>query len=393
MKPYEYNQADFINWLQANTMRTDFLEPIARRNNDWKGNLISPLVSSEAAITQTELKKSNGNLAVYNQDYITLIGDNRYNPTRYISPVNETHHREQASLIHRVDSAPNMWDNTAGLLNNYEDGLDRDWHLMMDYVVEVTITDHRPTYNEYSIWDIYGGIHPSSSDNLNGVHHWNTYNYGLGNPSHGLSLSTPTKEAMSQYLATRLIPSNFQVSLMVNWAERDNKYRMSEWMIAGKNYESSIYYPPTPNGLGFKPTVNDALNPWIKEGGNSGNVGWHRHPISLLSTSEFLFNGQVPEFEPVIVAGGAYWDVADGNWTNTMWGKIDLTNYYVLSKGHQFFPGQRGYWVDQEVGFGITNPSENHGIEWVGVVFENHSMHEIKVKITTLNVYAEYQGM
>jgi hypothetical protein len=93
-----------------------------------------------------------------------------------------------------------------------------------------------------------------------------------------------------------------------------------------------------------------------------------------------------------LIKGGDYVEIPDGGMKKRFEGIIDLTNYYVVSRQKQFFPGQRGFWVHKWVGFEgddpqYRNPREEHGINWLGFIFENHGPFKVSVTIHRLNAY------
>ncbi|MGB0258229.1 MAG: hypothetical protein ACPGES_06230, partial [Coraliomargarita sp.] len=92
-KPYEALQPKFIKWMQTHRGQDDFLMPAARKMNPYKGELISPVVEDFSLLTEETLQQTFGYVAVAKPDSMTFIGDNRYNPLRWICPINEIHAR------------------------------------------------------------------------------------------------------------------------------------------------------------------------------------------------------------------------------------------------------------------------------------------------------------
>ena len=390
LKPYEFNQPEFLNWLQTETGRTDFLEPKARRNNNYRGTLDSPLVSSVGSITQAKLKRTFGQVAVFEPNRLTLVVDNRFNPMRWYTAINQIHHHERGSLSVTIPSKSGKWEETATIFDQFLDG-DRSHRVFLEYDITVSVKDRRNEFNEQSVWSIYDGVHPSNSEYLVGLTHWNAYFYGNEQPAQGRTISCVEGKQMNTFLENRLIPPYVQVALMVNWHSRNGIWRSSEFMIASKKQGVATYYPQAGvcNGQGFKPTINDTLNPYVSDGRSRGEVAWTRIPISLLKAPIFTRPSWLQENLDPIVHGGQHIGIPNGNWSQRLTGKIDLTNYYALSRAHTFFPGQRGFWVNQEVGFEITNPNEQHGIEWAGVILENNGMFETKITVNNFNIWTE----
>jgi hypothetical protein len=385
LKPYEYRQQEFLAWLRAGGTRQDFLSVKERGVNDHTGNLGCPLVADGTPLTPALLKQTNGMTASVGPSAIRLAVDNTYNPLRWTAPINEIHAHEQPSLYAVFSSTAQQVAQSGQVLQAFRAG-DHSVRILLDYDVELEFSDLSAVMMEGSAADAYGSPVALATDLL-GVTHRAVDTYTQPGASEGgHTLSTLEDAMINRYFSTRFLAPTFQLSVGVNLLQDGHKYRLQEFQLAGKNYASSILAPATPGAPGFKPTANDTINNYIAEGGNSGNVGWTRLRVDALA----LPAAANPEYNPV-VAGGEYVEITGASATLHLTGTLDLTNYYVLSRGHQFFPGQRGYWNTAWVGFEGDDPAyvdanEHHAIYWMGLIFENHGPQRAAVKINRLNV-------
>jgi len=387
LAPYEYDQTVFLKWLRDNTDKDDFIDPAGRKFNDYRGDLICPVVNSAGQVTEDFLKKTFGHGIIFENDSATLLIDNKYNPLRWMAPVNEVHHHEQPAAAMLMGSKQGQWERTAKICRNFLDG-DYRQHIYLEYDVELEVEDFREQMNEYNIWDFHGGKPLGDINGIVAKTHYNTQFYSQsGQSACGRTLPTAIQKIITKWLKTRFVPPDIQVSIMTNWAH--GKYRSAEFMIASKNQQRALYDPTEPNGVGVLATSSKELEPYIVDGGNSGNVAWTRFPVDLLKKD--VFTRRNPEL-PVIVSGGEYVEIPDGGFKRNFHGVIDLTAFYVLSRAHKFFPVQRGYWVNEWLGFEgdnpqFRNPDEQHGVSSIGIIFENHGPFKVAAKVNKLNVY------
>lgn len=394
LAPYEYDQAEFLAWAHEKLGRDDIFLPAARHANPYRGNLTGPVVTDTADIDNGFLERTMGYAAVVEADRITLIGDNRYRPTRWIAPVNEIHHHEQAALSLVVPAAAGAWAVSSDMLRDYLHGL-RQERLVLVYDVAVCVTDFGAALNETDVWDYYGGDQPPEGRDPTAQLHHHVIQYTQPDAEGLLPLE---KEMIKAWVAGRLVVPNLHVSLGVNFRQREGCYRLAEMMLTSYHQQPSFCHPRDPNGkepdcLGFYCTASAAFDPCVADGGNSGAVAWTRFPMDVLARPDFL--AADPGIGAVLLEGGDYVELEQPHLpVRRFFGRIDLTAFYVLARAHAFFPGQRGYWVDRWVGFEgdapeFRNPKEQHGVEWVSVIFENHGPFRIEVDIRRLEVVRE----
>ena len=89
--PYEYSQDEFQQWLARHTGKRDICEPAGRRFNDYRGPVVCPWLK-DGVPDDAFLKQSFGYAAYVQGRSIVLLCDNRFNPLRWVAPVNEVHH-------------------------------------------------------------------------------------------------------------------------------------------------------------------------------------------------------------------------------------------------------------------------------------------------------------
>lgn len=357
-KPYEFRQSEFMAWLRQNTPRTDFLTASARGMNEYLGDQRCPLGLSSASPVDT-LKQSFGYFASADGETVVVGVDNRLNPWRWSAPINQVHHHEAASLYPTFLPVAAEIPRTEQVLTAFLAGA-RNQRIFLEYDIDLSVEDFQEAMKASDITGIYSGVAPESALDLHGKTHWNAEHYSA-NPFSALDPNCPdiggghghvcaflAPHSNLKWLNTRLIPPTIQVSLGVNFLMTAAKYRLAEFMLAASsNYESSIYGPSDPDwdpfsNENFAPTANAEMNSYIYDGGNNGNIAWTRTRIDGL---------QNPALNPV-VSGGQFFPIPFHQSTNKkLSGVIDLTNYYAVARANQFFPGQRGYWNNQAVGF------------------------------------------
>jgi hypothetical protein len=161
-------------------------------------------------------------------------------------------------------------------------------------------------------------------------------------------------------------------------------------MLASWNQRPFDCPPAGPSGQGFLPTACEALNAEVRDGGNNGRGAWTRIPISVLNRPE-LTRGEAS----ALSAADAYREPVTPELPKTRFrGEIDITQYYRQALRAKFFPGQRGYWVKEWVGFegdiaNLRNEAEPHGIEWGFLIFENHGPFRVEIELRRFEIALE----
>ncbi|NUN04744.1 MAG: hypothetical protein HUU57_03185 [Bdellovibrio sp.] len=369
-KPYQVYQKDFLQWTQNRIGANDFLPPKARSKNELKDNKKCPAFP-RAPTQEAELKNTQGQAIYRDSDKsLVLAMDNRYNPYRWMAPVNEVHHIEAPSLAVTVRSSAQQIAESEILLSQALSGTpEKD--LVLNYDIELEVDDFSASMNEKSFNDILEGSQ--------GKDFFSVFLQDIQSFITDSRVGGGHKLTVQKYLNTRVLPQTFQMSLMVNWKESDGVYRLSEFMLASQNYKSSLLDD-------YQVTPQSALNPYILEGGNGGNVGWHRMNVDGLK----LFKDSYPELYP-LSEGAAHTEIITSSYKQRIKGTLNLSKYYKLARGLQFFPGQKGAWGNSWIGFdgdvpSFKNSSERHGIHWVGAIFEAHGPYKVKLKIKDLKV-------
>lgn len=383
-KPYEALQPAFLDWMQAHRGQDDFLMPAARQLNPYRGALIDPVISDFSAVTEAALQQSFGYLMVAKPESMTFIGDNRYNPLRWICPINEIHAREQPSWGMRLHSTPEAWDTTVELLKAAKTG-EADRRIVLRYEIELQIEDHRASMGEFTFADYLASGNEDSVGLLKQMY-LNTQAYAAGKSQDGVRLLPIQQKMIAKYAKTRLEPVNFQMSVGINFRQRDPNYRLAEFMLCSYNQVPVGVFPEEGAGEGFLATACDALNPLVSDGGNSGAISWWRLPISILEHPE-LCQGR-----PSAWRGSDYIQLEQPELAKTVFaGEIDVTEFYRQAIAAKAFPGQRGLWVDRWVGFegdvpDFQNPDEQHGIDWAFFIFESHGPLKVVAEVRQLAV-------
>jgi hypothetical protein len=363
--------------------RDDFLFLAARKMNPYKGDLIDPVVSDRSAVTEELLQKTFGYVAVAEQDKITFIGDNRYNPLRWICPINEIHHREQPSWAMRLHTKPELWPRTVEILQENRTN-ETTRRIVLRYEVALKIEDCRAEMDESSLRDYLRG---GSGPDLIAQCYNNSINYAVNGASReGVSLEPIQQKMVEKYVRTRLEPVNFQLGVGINFKERDNRYRLAEFMLCSYNQKPVGILPEEADGRGFLATACDALNPLVADGGNNGAGSWWRLPVSVLNYKALTAGGKSSW------SGSDYLELKKPQLEQTVFkGEIDVTEFYRQALAAKAFPGQRGFWVNRWVGFEgdapeYRNPDEQHGIEWAFFIFESHGPLNVEAEVRQLDV-------
>lgn len=334
-KPYEFAQTEFLSWLSTQTGQSDFLSPAARRVNPYKGDQECPLTS-----TDTTLSRTFGQRVQFDGGALTLTTDNSVNPWRWVAPINPVHHHEQPSLFVSLpprDQATK--DEIRALLAANLRG-DMSARLLLDYDVDVTAIDLRAALGEATAESIIGAA--PGQDLLSATYHDTRR---LGDPR------------FNEYLDKRFVAPSLQMSVTVNWRENDAGYRLSEFQLVGFNYQPALIWGP--------PSPNQTINAYTTEGGGSGISAWTRVKSSAMKLASLT--------PSIFVAGGDYAELPDANFNGRLTGTIDLSAYYLVSHGHQFFPG-------------LPDPNTNRDeLAWIGFMYEAHGPMKVSATVRRLN--------
>ncbi len=380
--PYEYAQADFLRYLgPPGAPASDYLPPTVRTAASY-GNQACPVYQANEP---EDIARRFGQSARFGEATVSLVQDNSYYPWRWIAPADNVHAHEQPSmalLVHPKDAS--VYSTVSTILANAES--DRGKRIVLDYDLQLTIHDQREALHEFVLWDVlmphrdafqdfWLGVAPdlvlADATDLYSKTVRNTYRFAR--KSGWIQRLT--------YLRTRYIEPTIQVSLQVNFKERENAYRLAEFMLASKNYRPSWTD-------GFNPTSNPTMDSYVPEGGNNGGNGsgaaWTRLRVDALTHEAFRTAN--PSLVPVRY-GGEYYEIPDGDSWKHLRGTIDITDYYLLSKGHRFFPGTGGFWNGVEA---LPDPPTMRlGLEWIGIIFEVHGPFRVQVDVSRFDVRAE----
>ncbi|MDD7985305.1 hypothetical protein PQO01_10105 [Lentisphaera marina] len=386
--PYEIYQSKFIEWMKDKRGKDDFLVPNARKTNPYKGDLVDPVVKSPSAVTKELLQKTNGYVTIAEKDKITFIGDNRVNPLRWICPINEVHHREQASWAMRLHSDPQGWELSKTIMQENRQEKKTNRRLVLKYKVALTVEDGRDELKE---WTIYDYLQEGQAGLIKQMRE-NVFKYAVNGETapNGRKLEYLQEKLASRYMRTRLDPVNFQLVVGFNMRERGDRYRLAEFMLASYNQENVWVHPKNDGSkhghLGVYSTANMKFNKQVRDGACSGNSAWWRAPINVLNDEDLQFGE------------GSAWKSKDNyiemdapSLERTIFeGEIDITKFYRQSLKGKYFPGQRGYWVKNWLGFegNETAAPEEHGVEWAFLIFENHGPLKVKTEVIQFDIVA-----
>ena len=377
--PYEYSQPEFLAWLAKHTDKSDFCEPAGRRFNNHRGPVVCPWLD-EGVPNEDDLKQAFGFAAYLEGRSVVLLNDNRLNPMRWAAPINEVHHHEQPAMCLAIGGKPGTWERTSQLFQQSLAGTPQR-RIVLNYDIELEVDDYRAQTREYTLWDFYGGYDLTQPpQGIISQTHLHTYEACRGQAFDGRTFSAAQRLLNYSWMETRLLNCNLHCSLAVNFRNRDGIFRLSEFMVAGKS-QSARPWNLTPC---------EFFNAYAVDGGGGYDFAWYRTSIELLRDERF--RGAQEPCELTVWHGSRYVEIPDGGLPPTrLQGEIDLTRYYALARRHECFPGQKHEIGTAWAGFSggdpdRANPFEQHGVEWVGLLFENHGPFRIKVTLHELNV-------
>lgn len=402
--PWEWDQERFLRWIEKNRGLDDFLEPAGRRNIPHRNAIASPMVDDPSEIDAAFLALTHGRAVRASPEELRLHSDNRYNPYRWVGPMNEVQHHEQPSICATIPAAPGVYEDVREHFSEALTG-EPSQRLLLRYDLDVEIKDHSRELGEKSIWDFHGTRTLHSPSGVVGQSQWNALMYSAGEESHGHRLSPAQQAFLRRWLDLRYVAANIQLSLMVNFRERDERYRLLELMLLGYQQEPIFFFdeslplpengtfsnPFTLEGNGIIPTAHAGMNRHIVDGGCSGPFAWTRAPISAYCDPEVTENTDEGRF-PIIREGGRYIELSSPELARTrLGGIVDITQFHAASRRAGYFPGQRGYWGHGWTGFEGDDPlhrdaGEEHGLEWLGIIFENHGPFSIDCLVRQMDL-------
>ncbi len=374
-KPFEYDQAQFLEWLAQKRGMTDYLPANARRFNDYKGDLANPVVIGEAV--PGDLKKSYGKQVTFSGGRVRFFQDNRLNPARWWAPYNAIMHHETTATFMVDDVPAPKIVRVRQIMDDYLTGKDRTQRIVLRYKARIRVEDYRAQTDERSIFDMYlPGELESGKDLLTSLHReWRQRAQG----------DTPMARWTKAYMERRLETPFVQVSVCFNMSQENERYILQEMILFNKDYLSTTVGH-------YKPVNNDALSQWMYEGGCSGFVGWNRFPVDKLKVDGLTCDKEFP----VVLSGGEYADVSGNDSPvieRTVEGAIDITNYYVMARRNDFFPGERGFYIDDDLMHGFNapgtpeyDPEFKPSIFWGGFMFEMAGPYLLDIDIEQFDI-------
>jgi hypothetical protein len=344
VKPYTTHQSAVLAWLNSNADLADFLPAKARSANGYRGDQQCPWGASSANIDQTF-----GYATFADTNSVAFYLDNRLNPWRWNAPLNTIHPVEQPSFA--LVTGPTDLATTEGILRSFAAGTGTA-HMYMDYDIDLSIYDARADMGENTIADVTAV--PELASTLFGVTSSFAQMFGVA-------------DGIDAYARQRYAPPTIQLSIIIIFREDGLAYLENDFMLASFNYNTTV-----PNA-----TANQTINNYIFEGGSHDVISWYRLRVDALQlpglTSGFPSN-------PIVLSGGDYSPIAftANQYSNKLKGRIDLTNYYLVSRANQFFPGQA---TNVEATLG-----EHNGIQTAGIISEIHGPFVVNAKVNQFNI-------
>ena len=344
VKPYTTHQSDILSWLSTNAGLADFLPAKARSLNNYRGDQQCPWGASGANIDQTF-----GYATLADTNSVGFYLDNRINPWRWNAPLNTIHPVEQPSFA--LVTGPTDFAMTESVLHDFAAGTGTA-HMYMDYDIDLSIYDARADMGENTIADVTA--HSELATTLFGVTNTFAQMFGVAN-------------GINAYAQQRYVPPTIQLSIIIIFREDGLAYLENDFMLASYNYNSTV-----PNA-----TANPTINNYIFEGGGHDVVSFYRLRVDALQLPGLL--STFPS-NPIVISGGEYSPITftSSQYSNKLKGRIDLTNYYLVSRAHQFFPGQE---LNVEAAVG-----EHNGIQTAGIISEIHGPFVVNAKVNQFNI-------
>ena len=378
-KPFEYHQERFLEWLLVNRRMKDYMPANARRFNNYKGNLDNPIIPPGASKPK-DLKRSYGKQVSFGDGKVYFVQDNRLNPARWWAPYNALMHHETSSIFMENPASEENIVRARQILDDYLTGKDRSKRIVLRYKAKIRVEDYRDQTGEQTIFDMYRpGELENGKDLLTTLHReWKKRAEG----------DTPMARWTKTYMETRLETPFIQVSVCVNMNMANHRYILQEFMVFNKDYLSTTVGH-------YKPVNNDQMSEWMYEGGCSGFVGWNRFPVDKLKVEGLTYTKEFP----VVLSGGEYVDVSKNNSkviVREVDGVIDITNFHVMARKNDFFPGERGFYIDDTImhGFGAPGtpeyePDFKPSVFWAGFMFEMAGPYKLEIEIEEFDIVVE----
>ena len=379
-KPFEYHQQRFLEWLASERGMDDYLPANARRFNDYKGDLANPIIHPDSIPKPDDLKKSWGKQIRFGDGHVFFLQDNRLNPVRWWAPYHALLHHETASIFMVNPVSADNIVRVRQVMDDYLTDKDRSKRIVLRYKANILVEDYRNQTGEHTIFDMYRpGELENGKDLLTSLHReWQIRGQG----------DTPMARWTKTYMERRLEVPFVQVSVCINMNMANNRYVLQEFMIYNKDYHS------TTTGH-YNPVNNEKLYEWMYEGGCSGFVGWNRFPVDKLKVNGLTCSDEYP----VVLSEGEYVDVSDNDSQRIereLEGVIDVTNYYVMARKNDFFPGERGFYIDDDLLHGFSAPGTPEyepdfkpSIYWAGFMFEMTGPYKLEIEIKEFDITIE----
>lgn len=377
-EPYEYYPGRHIDFLRARSPHNDYVADQLRLSNGRLAKMLCPLRLGVADPTTTQLKQTFGRHITLTQSFpgdvdLILLMDNYRNPYRWLGPVNELHPSENSSMY--LSLFPQDPAQIGRILRDYRDD-GSNVRILLKYDIELAVTDLRHIQGEWdgTVSGVRGGSHTL-------VHQMQERSKDLGLTDHWFNkklerrLEDPFVHASIGLVFGGL---NAQGAGGQPPAVSYTPYRNQEFVIYDKNYRSIV-------DSDFRAVRNATINHFVEEGGVSGISAWARMPLTVLKT---YWGNQIVKSGTTVQSS-----LAVGTETVNLTGEIDITEYYKISHGHNFFPGKTGQFRSSVYkGFNenttadgnVYNPSEKHDLDFISFLFEMNG--PFKVNATVRNI-------
>lgn len=422
-KPYEYRQDQYLAWLRAQTgsPTADFVTPRERGWNDYQGGQDCPLVTwmpdGPTGLTPTQLKQQLGEGAFVTASKISLFQDNRFNPSRWLAPIDVAHYHEQPSWMLMVNTTCAGRESARLAFRDIRNELGGAPpstpvpKIFLDFDLELIFENHIGLFDEAELESVYGGVQAKDLHTLSARadHHAEQI-------ANAIAIHGHLSYVVDAYRKARLLAPTFQLSLSVNFhsgggdSDGDGKndygvYQAHDFLLASYNYGQSFHESFHP-GWGAKdgagaPSASDvAWGAHIREGGvrytkKGGEVPYGEY-VAFQRMSVDAFNLFADEGLPDPRVTGLTHTALTSSLTKRINGTLDLTRFYRNMCALGRFPGQVGYWADSPsnflgqncVGLGASGAdvASGHTIASVGVIFESHGPFLTRVDVRGLRL-------